>query len=205
MMDSEPLIPDRTCGECTVCCVVLAIDHEEIQKDAGIRCPHANKCCRIYARRPTPCREFVCAWRAIPGLDDDWRPDRSGVLLYPDSCEVGGKTVPALTIHLLHDPETTLANPSLLAFVAHQVREDRRLYLGRLGYPGFRHLRAQLNSPQMLAAAHRGTAEVRAILEQAWTFLSNQPHPQHTLSHRGNHVRSADEVRTSPSDGISAG
>ena len=31
--------------------------------------------------RPKICREFLCGWLLFPELGDDWRPDRSGVII----------------------------------------------------------------------------------------------------------------------------
>lgn len=184
-MFSDPLVPSRGCGDCTVCCVVPAIDHEEIQKHAGVRCPHAGQGCAIYETRPTPCREFFCAWRFIAGLGDEWRPDRSGILLWPDTREENGKKVPTVTVTLLRNEQANLASLPLIKFIAANILEGRSLYLAKPGSPGLRPLRVQLNSPQMLAAAQRGPGPVRSILEQAWAFLGTQTPRPYGFSHTG--------------------
>lgn len=52
----------RSCGECSLCCKILAIP--EVDSPAGTYCRHAKKgCgCQIYQTRPEPCRVFECLW-----------------------------------------------------------------------------------------------------------------------------------------------
>lgn len=72
------------CGDCFACCRALPIDQPELQKKAGVLCPHHNggrHGCTIYETRPTVCQGFFCGWRLVPELGDAWRPDRSGVLM----------------------------------------------------------------------------------------------------------------------------
>ena len=77
-----PLVPDRGCGTCAVCCTALKIDDPALSKDAGVRCSHLTSVgCGVYETRPGACRAFFCAWRYLPTLDASWRPDRSGVLI----------------------------------------------------------------------------------------------------------------------------
>src|SRR5215472_7327577 len=75
-------VPGRSCGYCTVCCYAPKIDTPELQKLPGVVCPNCTgRGCGIYASRPNPCRDFDCGWRFLPQLSDEWRPDRSGVLI----------------------------------------------------------------------------------------------------------------------------
>jgi hypothetical protein len=58
------------------------IDDPELTKPSGVVCPNCSGTgCKIYASRPQTCRDFVCEWRRLTLLDEDWRPDRSGVLI----------------------------------------------------------------------------------------------------------------------------
>lgn len=77
------LVPNRECGECTACCKHLTIETTGLVKLPNVTCTHLmkNGGCGIYSRRPTPCREWFCAWRNLSELDDSWRPDKSGVML----------------------------------------------------------------------------------------------------------------------------
>ena len=71
----------KTCGSCSLCCKLLAID--ELAKPPGDWCPHVaiGKGCTIYETRPGSCRTFQCFWLSLPKLDASWRPDRCGFVL----------------------------------------------------------------------------------------------------------------------------
>jgi len=72
----------RACGPCNACCVELKIDVSELRKKARVPCQHLTASgCGIYAKRPAVCQQFLCGWRLFEELDDDWRPDRSGVMV----------------------------------------------------------------------------------------------------------------------------
>ena len=73
---------ERVCGGCTACCTALKIDTPHFRKKAHVACRHlAQGGCGIYETRPPVCREFLCGWRLFADMGDDWRPDRSGVLI----------------------------------------------------------------------------------------------------------------------------
>jgi hypothetical protein len=75
-------LDERACGPCTVCCVVLKIEAPELRKKAQTPCRHlTGRGCGIYAARPGVCQKFLCGWRLFAELEDDWRPDLSGVLV----------------------------------------------------------------------------------------------------------------------------
>jgi hypothetical protein len=81
-----PVIEDRPCGECTVCCVVPLIDTPELKKAEGEACPNcAGGGCAIYTDRPQVCRTFNCAWKRIPSLPPETRPDKLGVMFTLES------------------------------------------------------------------------------------------------------------------------
>lgn len=73
----------RRCGDCQLCCKLMPI--QEIDKAAGARCPHqkVGVGCKIYARRPTPCRLWSCRWLMQADTADLRRPDRSHYVLDP--------------------------------------------------------------------------------------------------------------------------
>lgn len=72
---------DRRCGECTLCCKVMAI--EALAKPAGTWCPNCKQGsgCLIYAARPDECGNFSCLWLANDLLDARWKPSRSRLVL----------------------------------------------------------------------------------------------------------------------------
>lgn len=72
----------RECGACKACCEELTIDVPELKKAAHVLCKHhTGTGCGIYAKRPPVCRYFLCGWRQWEELDDNLRPDLSGILI----------------------------------------------------------------------------------------------------------------------------
>lgn len=76
-------VPNRECDECTACCQHLTIETTDLVKLPNVKCANLmeNGGCGIYSTRPDPCRGWFCAWRSLPELDDNWRPDKSGIML----------------------------------------------------------------------------------------------------------------------------
>ena len=76
-----PVILDRSCGDCTMCCTILTVDTPDFKKAAGAPCAHlGEQGCSIHAVRPHICRTWFCAWRRVQAMPDEARPDRSGIL-----------------------------------------------------------------------------------------------------------------------------
>lgn len=76
-----PAHDDRPCGDCIACCVVTLIDTPELQKPEGEVCPNCvSGGCAVYDTRPGVCRTFNCAWKRIPSMPPETRPDRLGVM-----------------------------------------------------------------------------------------------------------------------------
>jgi len=71
----------KTCGDCTLCCKVMAI--EALAKPLSSWCPHCKpgRGCQIYADRPAECRTFRCLWLADDALDQHWKPNKSKLVL----------------------------------------------------------------------------------------------------------------------------
>jgi len=77
-----PVLPDRSCGECTACCTHLTVASPDFAKPAGVPCSHLGaRGCSIHAVRPHICRTWFCVWRRLASLREDMRPDRSGLLV----------------------------------------------------------------------------------------------------------------------------
>ena len=179
------LVPGRTCGGCTVCCTVMAIDKPEIQKEAGVTCRHcAPSGCAIYQTRPPLCREYHCGWRQLPMLDESWRPDRSGVFVEVEPIE--GLT--GLSLVLIANPLKTVRQPWFIDFVSVGVKGDVPLSLGIPGPKGHQGASVLLNTREMLKAARHSRAEVKALLEQDLKRLSAYDFPVREIRNRGNNV-----------------
>lgn len=89
-----PLLPDRECGGCVECCRVIPLSLPELSKPTGELCAYCSEGagCSVHAIRPQTCRIWFCLWRAVD-LSDDWRPDRSGVIIRPDGVQQGEITL----------------------------------------------------------------------------------------------------------------
>lgn len=96
----------NSCGECTACCTVLAI--QELGKPPGKDCKYlATWGCGIYNSRPGTCREFRCGW--LNGLGGaGQRPDRLGVVLSQKDVQ----------------PKFIAMVPHAIVFVAFETHED---------------------------------------------------------------------------------
>lgn len=83
-MSEAPPLRTKTCGPCTACCKVLAVD--ALGKPGGTRCTHLAKAggCGIYADRPLACRSFECVWLMDPEMPHRFRPDQTKVVLDQD-------------------------------------------------------------------------------------------------------------------------
>lgn len=80
-----PVLSNRSCGDCTICCTVLTVDTPDFKKAGGTDCVHlAGHGCSIHAVRPHICRTWFCAWRRIAEMPEESRPDRSGLLVSLD-------------------------------------------------------------------------------------------------------------------------
>lgn len=118
------LVPARKCGECTACCQYLTIETEELVKLPNVNCQHLGETggCGIYASRPKTCDQWYCAWRTMPNLGDEWRPDKIGAMVefarenFPEPFT--GK--PGYRITIL-DREKLDTNMKLMAFVSTQI------------------------------------------------------------------------------------
>jgi len=76
-----PAQGDRPCGDCVACCIAPLIDTPELHKPEGQVCPNCTGGgCAIYDARPGVCRTFNCAWKRIPTMPIETRPDRLGVM-----------------------------------------------------------------------------------------------------------------------------
>jgi hypothetical protein len=175
------LVPGRSCGTCTLCCTVLAIDQPDIQKEAGVTCRHCRGGCAVYETRPVLCRDFHCGWRQLPILDEDWRPDRSGVFV--DVEVIDGET--ALSMVLVGNPLKTVRQPWFIDFVSTGVRGNVPLHLGIPGPPGFQGASLPLTTRQMFEAAGISRARVKDLLELELKRLKAHSFEPRVITNRG--------------------
>jgi len=202
-MDAGELVAGRDCGDCTVCCIVPAIDDPDIQKPAATRCRHCARAdaagtttpgtatisgCAIYDSRPKVCREFYCGWRKLAQLGPAWRPDKSRVFLMiePVPGPNGAGPVRAVTLMLIGNPLTTVRESWFIAFVRTRALRGLPMFLSLPGKPGFRPVRTFLPLAPFRAAAERGTGPLKTLLETALKVLKADPPPAFVPRHSGN-------------------
>ena len=128
---SLPLLPGRECGGCVECCRVIPLDLPELAKPTGELCAYCvdGAGCRVHAIRPQTCRTWFCLWRVVE-LSEDWRPDRSGVVVRPDGIEDG-----VITLFVVRRT-TFLASPELFGVVAGWLAEGIQVALSVPGPVG---------------------------------------------------------------------
>lgn len=127
------LVQGRECGECSACCVTLRIDEPTIKKPQDVPCSKLTSCggCSIYESRPDVCRNWYCAWRVMPQLDDSWRPDRSEIMLRIHDSENGG-----LILQSIEKDSHVLTSEKVLGFVANFVEAEVPIYISVATKPG---------------------------------------------------------------------
>ena len=83
--EDDPLPPAKPCGECGMCCKILRIN--VLEKPAGLWCRHFAKSqgCSVHAVAPGECRRFQCYWSISHALGEDWRPDRSKLVIWSNA------------------------------------------------------------------------------------------------------------------------
>ena len=75
----------KECGTCTKCCEGwLYADIKGHEMFPGRPCffVEVGKGCTIYKDRPEdPCKTFLCAWKQIDEMPDEFKPEISGVIM----------------------------------------------------------------------------------------------------------------------------
>ena len=182
------LVAGRSCGECSVCCSVLNVDTPEFQKQPGVACAHlrVGTGCSIHATRYPVCRAYHCAWRYLGSLSDDWRPDKSGVLIefqFEDLPDHYPKR-PGVRLTLV-DPDKTLGRP-FFDTVAGLVASDVPIVLAAPGPPGYFPARAFMNDALREAVLKRDLPRVQAVFVEAIEALKAHHFTRVVHRHRGN-------------------
>lgn len=148
----------RDCGGCTACCEFLAIDSPTFKKQAGLLCEHCTgHACRIYDTRPQVCRDYYCGWQQIPLLNEDWRPDKSGILLLPIEKAAELSSRQGMEFMILGG-EGAIRRPGFAEFVALLISHGTPLFMSVAGR------RALLNPSLDAAVAARDIGSVRQLL-----------------------------------------
>lgn len=89
------LVAGRSCQGCTLCCKLLAI--EALDKPRAVWCGHCDvrRGCKIHGQHPDECRDFFCAYRTNPELDERWNPSKCKIVLAYEE-----QHAPRLSLHV---------------------------------------------------------------------------------------------------------
>lgn len=74
----------RACDGCTLCCKIMGV--REIDKPRGQWCNHCDigKGCVVHSTSPSECKIYTCRFQVDPGLDENWRPSKCGLVINAD-------------------------------------------------------------------------------------------------------------------------
>ena len=166
--ESEP-IPNRNCGECTACCVTLRINEPKLKKHADTPCCNLspNGDCEIYNDRPSTCHAYYCGWRYLEQLGNEWRPDRSKILLRLH--QDGG-----IILQALETPLKVLIEQLALEFIVGCIESSIPIYISVPAKPGFCYSLIKLNENLASVVDSRDLEVAQSIITQAINYGAQQ-------------------------------
>jgi hypothetical protein len=165
---------DRSCGSCTVCCIVPPVKSPSFSKQSNTRCEHCIESagCGIYPVRPQVCRDWLCGWRSLPFLDDRWRPDRCGLLIVPEEEHVPPEFQRRQGLNFTAFRERgDLEQAFVIEMIAGLVHDGVPAFLSVPGPPGFHPGMTLLNRLVDRAAKERDGGKIRSGLLSAYDSL----------------------------------
>ena len=175
MNETPTLVAGRECGECAACCKVPEIDELLLRKPAEILCPNSTSHgCKIYDSRPAPCRAFYCNWRMDSQLHDDWRPDRSGVLIKAMEIGTDLNKINALQMIIFAD-HAVVFDPGFATFVAIWIERGVEVVLTITSGPGKLAREVRLSGFVGVAVAQGDLADVMACIKNAYAAIVALP------------------------------
>lgn len=90
MRMTGPFLPleGRSCGSCTLCCILPEID--VFEKPANVVCRHCQpgRGCVAYDDRPATCRDFFCHWMTRADMNEAWEPARCHMMVYTQGPQI---------------------------------------------------------------------------------------------------------------------
>lgn len=187
MSESETadLVAGRGCGTCTACCTLFPIDQPDLVKQAGVPCRHlAGGGCGLHPHWPQVCGAWFCGWRRLPRLGDEWRPDRSGIVVVFD-----GEGVPAdyperpALKFILTGPDRVLYTQAFLGYMAGLVDARVPALLAIPGPVGTFGAKAFLNRRLEPAVARRDAGEMIRIVGETLQVLRGGAFDRVTFEH----------------------
>jgi hypothetical protein len=182
------LVPGRECGDCTLCCIVPAIDKPEMQKLPSSVCGHCNGSgCAIYQERPQTCRTYYCGWRWSDIFPDDWRPDISGVFAQLENDVAPQFSSPVgMVLILVGNPLKTVRQQRFIDFVANMVGRNVAVSMGLPGPKGMQAAKLSLNTGEFHEASRRSRSEAKLVLEKILKRLTAHQYIPYPMEYAGN-------------------
>jgi hypothetical protein len=164
----------RDCGPCQACCVALKIEAPELRKAAATPCPHLIAAgCGIYNARPEICRQFLCGWRLFEELGDDWRPDRSGVIVMQrgaDQLPRAWRAAPYGVLMVVTGGEAAVRRPAFAEYSARLMGRGIPVFLGTTAHTIL--VNEHLKGGEDVTALRQRLLELYALLEGAsWSVF----------------------------------
>jgi hypothetical protein len=169
MSSESGLVENRECGDCTACCTTLRIDEPDLKKHADISCKNLSSAggCQIYDKRPSVCRNWHCAWRFMENLADEWRPDKSGVML---RLHEGG-----LILQPIKDVAEVLTTELALGLIGSGVENDVPMFISVPTKKGYCYSLVKINEKFKPAVATRNFLAVKKAMLEMIIFAMSQP------------------------------
>lgn len=165
---------DRSCGSCTVCCIVPPLKTATFTKQSNTVCEHCAESagCKIYLFRPQECRDFLCGWRSLPFLDERWQPSKCGIMIVPEEEHVPPEFLrrQGLNFTAFRDSKD-LEQPFVIEMIAGLAHSRVPLFLSVPGPPGFHPAMTLLNPQVDQAASARDGGRIRLALVSAYAAL----------------------------------
>jgi hypothetical protein len=159
---------------------VLNVDTAEFQKLPGVPCTHLCKTgCSIHATRYPICRSYHCGWRCLQFLGEDWRPDKSGVLIDFQFDDLPSHYPKRPGIRLTLVDRTKALRRDFYDYAARLIAAEVPVVLAVPGPPSHFPAGGFLNDALKEAVAARDLSQVEAVFVQALKDLE---------SHRFNRV-----------------
>jgi hypothetical protein len=80
-----PIITKKECGTCTKCCegwLTANIKGHDMYPGKPCFFVEIGKGCKDYKNRPkNPCKNFLCGWRLIDDMPEEFKPEKTGVIV----------------------------------------------------------------------------------------------------------------------------
>ena len=163
-------LTNKSCGACSVCCKDLMFDLAGSLKLAGVMCPHckAPDGCGIHDTRPQVCRAYFCGWHHLPSLGEEWRPEKSEILILFRNGPAPDGLVDGIEFHLVGSRDRIFWLP-LVRYVGTLIEDNDPVYLSIPGDVGYQSPWVYLNDIPSLKEAiqRRDFAMTAAVLGRA--------------------------------------